>query len=385
MKIFKAIDLQYSRLERAIRSYIQKMLGQEAASYTTSNVFGMIINIIQAIVQNFLLYLEDAVQEQNIKTAVRRDSVFSLAKISGYEPFYGYAASGTLKCNLLPHNNVTSRILIPDKCRVQHVQTGKIYNIVLPLDYYPVNLNKAFSTLEFQIVAGTFMRGEWQASGIPLEEFSVKNNTYYDINYTDVFVNGKKWTRYACLYDMQSGAEGYVLQQAFDGEFSIVFGNDVHGKQLCENDHVTCTYLAHAGEQGNLSISADSEFVFYDSVKDAENKPVDGNSYMKLRIANPVTGGTDADTVEEVRNMTGFNSRALVLASDDNYKLFLSRFSFVGYNNIWTYDNSLVVNINALRKIDMRDVTRYYNLRKEDFLLDTDQKEIIKRTLEYSK
>lgn len=386
MKIFNALQLQYERLDEQFRQYIAKKLGQEASQYTSSNIFGMILNVIRSLSQNFMLYLEDSVQEQNILTATRRNSIFSLAKLSGYEPFYGYAASGTLKLNLQPHNlPQKSKILIPNHTRVQHVQTGMIYNIILPLDYYTIDLDRTFTTVNLPIVAGTFRTATWNAKGLPLEAFDVTTNTFYDINYIKVTVNGDKWERYACLYDMQGDVKGYVIQQSFDGEFQIVFGNGTHGKLLEDSDTVTCEYLTHSGSQQNLNLSNESSFRFYDPIKSFDNEYIDGNKFIVLYTINYVTGGADADSVENVRQMTGFNSRALVLASEDNYKLFLSRFSFIGYNRVWTYDNSMAVNILGLQKHYLTDPIEYFSLKKSDFQLTDEHKNIINNTLDNSK
>ena len=55
---------------------------------------------IKGVMQNIMFYIEDALTEQNIYTATRKKSIYSLAKISGFEANYGNAAGGVLIAKL---------------------------------------------------------------------------------------------------------------------------------------------------------------------------------------------------------------------------------------------------------------------------------------------
>ena len=61
---------------------------------------------------------------------------------------------------------------------------------------------------------------------------------------------------------------------------------------------------------------------------------IDGNAYFNIYLEDRtgVTNGTYSETTAHVKEMIGYNSRSLVLADAKNYKIFLNKFSFVGYN-----------------------------------------------------
>ena len=96
MKLFKVIDTSFEYFDNTIKTFLSKYLGSIGASYTNTQIFGLIFNGIKSVMQNVMFYIEDAFTEQNILTATRKTSVYGLAKLSGYEPYYGSAATGTL-------------------------------------------------------------------------------------------------------------------------------------------------------------------------------------------------------------------------------------------------------------------------------------------------
>ena len=72
MKLFKAIDMSYDRYVTATRNYISKIFTDFGQKFNNSTIFGQIITVMQATVQNIMLYIEDAFVEQNKFTAVRK-------------------------------------------------------------------------------------------------------------------------------------------------------------------------------------------------------------------------------------------------------------------------------------------------------------------------
>ena len=77
--------------------------------------------------------------------------------------------------------------------------------------------------------------------------------------------------------------------------------------------------------------------------------------------------------------MIGFNSRSLVLASPDNYKVLINRFGFCGYNRTWSDPNSLVVNSLIMKNFNSKvgSGKEYFNLTEDDFKLTDLQKNSI--------
>ena len=109
------MQTSFDDFDNTIRNYLSKTLSSLGIEYTHTQVFGVIFNAIKGIMQNAMFYIEDALTEQNIYTASRKKSIYSLARISGYEPYYGASATGIVNCDvsLLGVAEIGSNGIIP--------------------------------------------------------------------------------------------------------------------------------------------------------------------------------------------------------------------------------------------------------------------------------
>ena len=180
---------------------------------------------------------------------------------------------------------------------------------------------------------------------------------------------------------MDSNKKQYTWKTAFDGGINIIFGNNQHGRALQANDVVDVTYLVHDGEVGNLNPQLETYFTFDNQLNDINGDSHDGNTLFNVTFAetDPITSGSNSETMESVRQMIGLNSRSLVLASPQNYKMFISRFGFVGYNRTWNDAGSMVVNSLILKNFRslVGNGADYFKLRPADFRLSEAQKKSI--------
>lgn len=390
MKLFNTIETSFSKYDSTINSYLSKAFNSLGLQYSNTQIFGVIFNGMKGIMQNIMFYIEDALTEQNVFKASRKQSVYSLAKISGFEAYYGSAASGILLSKLQINNGLDSKstkVFINNHCKVTNQNSGLDYSIVLPTNTYVFDVSKPLMTHEFKIVQGIFEEFIYAAKGTSLETIHCTTNQLFDRQYITVKVNGEEWSEVGNLYDMTENGHEYIISIGYDNSFDVIFGNDVYGTILTEGDTVTVEYLKHSGENGNISSSDKYEFIFKDRGNDSLGNSVNINDYMSLSVSTCISGGTESDTIEFIRNMIGTNSRSLVLASEDNFRLFFKRFSFIGYTNCWTESNSMIMNVVCLTNIknQIKDLEDYFTIKDSDLLLSTEQKEMICNTLENSK
>ena len=384
------MDTSFENFDETVRRYLQKTFNNIGLEYSDKQIFSIIFNGIKGIIQNVMFYIEDAFTEQNIFTAIRKQSVYSLAKVSGYEPYYGSAASGTLLGSIQINNGLTSKtskVFIKNKATIINKHTGISYALLLPSNYYIFDVSQPLISHEFKIIEGSFKRSTYTAKGYNFETVHITAPNLFDKEYLEVKVNGETWEITGNFYDMTENGHEYILQVGYDNTFDIMFGNNIYGKTLTEGDVVTIDYLAHDGVVGNISPSDSSEFVFSDYGMDSLGNQVNINDYMVLTLKNCISGGNDSDSIDFVRNMVGSNSRSLVLVSEDNFNLFFKRFSFIGYTNCWAESNTMFINATCLSNIkdNIKDIEDYFNININDMLLSNDQKDMIINTLENSK
>lgn len=389
MRIFDVLSTTYEKFDTTIQAFLNKVFGGLGQAYSSSNLFGAIFTGIKGVMQNIMFYIEDAMTEQNIFTATRKKSVYSLAKISGYEPWYGSAATGTILLtdkvtNGLP--NGTSKIVIENGTSIVEENTGVLYVISLPTDSLSIDISKPLVTHEVKIIQGKWQNSSYTATGDPLESIEVTVDGLYDKDFIEVYVNGEKWDIGSCLYDLTQNEKRCVVNGGFEGDFYIMFGDGMYGQKLNEGDQVTIQYIAHNGSTGNISPSKNTSIKFFSNLKDSYGNSINGNDYISCVLNNYISGGTDADSISMIRSITGSNSRSLVIASKDSFSLFLKRFSFIGQFSLLTHKDSLDIDCIAFSNFNDYITTpyEYYGLTPSQMILKDSQKEMVLSALSNS-
>ena len=387
--MFDIMSTAFSNFDSTVKNFLTKTLKSNNLAYSTSQIFVSIFEAVKGVMQNALFYVEDALTEQNIFMASRKKSVYSLAKVSGYEPYYGSAGTGIINVTTKITNNmqaVSSKIYINNYTRLMNKTTGMFYMIMLNTNRYVIDISSPILTHKFKIVQGNYFVNRYTLVGVPMEKVSVNINSLFDRNYFDVYVNGEKWTPVSSLYDMTSESKSYILTVGYENAFDILFGNGIYGKIPEAGSTLEIRYVVHSGQLGNIHLNEITDFAFYDKGSDSLGEEVDINNYVTVKLQDVVSGGTDADTIEFVREMIGANSRSNVLASEDNYKLFFKRFSFIGYVNCWCEPSTMIVNVICTSNIlnTLENYTDYYTISDKQIKLNEDQKAMVVNTLRNS-
>lgn len=383
MRLFTLMQTAYNNFDDTVNNYLGRVFDSIGLNSNHSQIFTLIFDGVKGIMQNAMFYIEDALTEQNIFTALRKKSVYSLAKQSGYEPFYGSAASGTLKGTVIRGallDSDATKIFIPNNAVIINRETKSRYILQLNSNDHVIDITKPLVSHEFKITEGIRQINYFTAKGTNFEVFSISGGqSLFDKSNVKVFVNGVQFLEAASMYDMNEGYNEYVISIGYDATFEIMFGDGIYGNKLNQGDSVQIEWIAHNGSKGNIMGTANTDFVFETVGHDTYGNEININKFMKLTMLNCVSGGTDSDSIQTIRNMVGYNSRSLILATEENFHLFLKRFSFIGRVNCWSHENTMQVIVSCLsNKItDVQNTNEYFGLVKNDLLINSDQREQI--------
>ena len=323
MRLFDIMATSFDNFDNSVKQYLSKTFASLGYQYTHNQIFGVIFDGIKGIMQNAMFYIEDALTEQNVFTATRRKSIYSLAKISGYDPYYGSAASGSLLGHIIrtaSFENV-DKVYIDNYTRLVNETTGINYIMLLNTNRYVIYANQPLLSHEFKIAQGIWRNFQYSALGEPLERISIDAAGLFDREYLKVFVNGEEWDVVSNLYDMSENSKEVILAVGYENIFDIMFGNGIYGKVPNAGDVVQIYYLSHSGKVGNIGMLDNASFKFVDNGYTSSGDTINLNDYVSLELNTVISGGTDSDTISFVRNMIGYNSRSNVIASEQNFKL----------------------------------------------------------------
>ena len=386
MKIFSLLDTQYKTFQTQVQSYLAKALSKDKVSYGSNTIFGQILTVVGNAIQNIMLYIEDALVEQNKYTAQRKKSIYNLAALSGYMPSLGKAAVASIKLNFMPHNEGSYSVILNNKESLTCTQNGLRYNILMSQEGVILNVDKDNAPKYFTAVQGIFEKQKFVSTGGQYYTINFKYIGNIDTDYMTVKVNNEVWECMPSLYDMGSVKKQYTFKVSPGGGIDLIFGNEAHGKALNVNDIVEVEYLIHDGENGNLNPNLETYFTFDNSLSDTNGDIHDGNALFNVTFSekDPITAGSNSESIEHVAHMIGLNSRSLVLASPDNYKVLIGKFGFCGYSRTWSDANSTVVNSLIIKNFnnDVATGADYFKLTEKDFKLNEFQKNSIYNYIE---
>ena len=173
MNIFSLLDVKYNEFSNKVKNYLSKTLSGHSINYGSNTIFGQILTVIGSATQNIMLYIEDALTEQNKYTAQRKKSIYGLAALSGYEPSRGKAAIATLKLDFMPNNEGAYNIVLNNKEQLTCTQNGLTYSLLLPQEVMVLSIEQNNKTRHFTVVQGEFEK----------QTFVSKGGRYYTINF----------------------------------------------------------------------------------------------------------------------------------------------------------------------------------------------------------
>lgn len=112
------------------------------------------------------------------------------------------------------------------------------------------------------------------------------------------------------------------------GYYELLFGNDVWGKSLSNNNYISCTYVRTSGIDGNNAkvIVLDNEYDF------------NGNPYsVSVEVLEKSSGGNDKETLDEMKfNIPNHYRRQNRAVQDDDFKgLLIEKFANINSINVW--------------------------------------------------
>lgn len=384
MKLFNLKSIQFSQFLNDIAQYLTQASGSQKI-INKNTVFGQLMTVIAGIAHNIMLYIEDSLVEQNKYTAQRKKSVMGLAAQSGYQPSYGKSAGVWVRIAHKPNNRTPLDVVIPEHQQILCAQNGLYYNIILNKSAVVIKCDVNLANNYFYAVQGKFESQRFVSTGGALYVQNFKFIGFLDTDYITVKINGKEWSHVDSVYDMLPNGEQYTIQYNPIHGVDIVFGNGVLGKALESGDVIEVQYLIHDGESGNIDVRERTFFLFSKTLNNIAGEEVDGNGCFDISLAtdDAVAAGANSESITQVRQMIGFNSRSMVLADSNAYKAFLNRYSFVGYNRTWSEPGSMIVNSMIMRnyQLDMKDGNDYFKLRPEQFQLSDIQKTSIKNAI----
>jgi hypothetical protein len=279
-----------------------------------------------------------AVNEVFIDSAVKRESVVSLAKMLNYTPRSVKAASAKLNITVNGVIGSPSSLVIDRYTAFTTTIDSKSYSFY---NIEPATITPEGSTYSFEnltVFEGRFIVNKFTVGATPgpAEKFVIQNKNI-DTNTLRVTVQPSSsssesfaYTRYDGDISTLTGSSAiYFLEQNSQGFYEVYFGDGIIGAGLSSGNNVTLEYLVTSGEEANISDKVSQTFALSGSIQ--------GYSDVTVAVSQKSSGAQPEETTEEIRfNATRAATSQNRLITTSDYSGYLkSTYNYIDKAVVW--------------------------------------------------
>ena len=327
MPLANYTNLDFDQVKSTLREYLK-----ENSNFTDYDFEGSNLStILDVLAYNTYITSYNANMVANevfIDSATLRENVVSLARNIGYLPRSRKAAAANISFFLDTSNITPTPSTITLKKGPVATSSGSfgnqsfVYCILNDITVPVVNGEANFSNIS--IYEGNLLTSNFTYSARNSNQKFILPNIGVDTDLITVSVKPNqqstrnvKYSRQDSLFDINSDSKVYYLQEVDDERYQIIFGDDIFGKKLNDNNFITVDYITSNGDSAN----GVNSFVFagrLSYVRNSQEYTVT-NGISQLSTGLSSSGGESIEGVESIKKFAPriYASQNRALTSND--------------------------------------------------------------------
>lgn len=330
-------ELDFDTIKQNLKSFLQSQ--EEFQDYNfEGSALSILLDILAYNTHYNATLAHLQANEMFIDSAVKRNSVTSIAKTLGYTPTSIRSARANITLEVKPSSSFsgTSLTLTRDTPFVARTaQTA--YNFFPKEDYFSTLVFLENGDLGFRFdaeliegvrISNTFVADLSNLSGpFVLPNRNIDTSTIrVRVQESATVVATTTWNFYDDIMDIDSTTRAFFVEEGPSGLTEIRFGDDVLGRKLSVGNIVVIDYIVSNGSAANSIPNFATTNTFTGS---GETK--------RVFLNYAATGGADPESVDSIRyNAPKFNAtKNRVVTSSDYGSLIRSRFSNINSIAVW--------------------------------------------------
>lgn len=304
------LDRGYRTIKTALVNRVKTLL-PEMTDYSQSNIFMIILDYMAALTELLNYYVDVSARELYVYTAQHISSMIQLSRLIDYR----------IKARIPSTVRVTVQLLDQEGNPAEATQ-----DIIFKGD----NILLGSNGVPFRQMGDVVMRKGSNLVVLDLEQ-SVKSATNPDeytnlglipegknptlplpSNYADgsgtIYIDGEQWDLVETLGFSSPYDQVFVVEYVSEGLFVAKFGDGIRGAIPRAGAEAKLSYNITQGINGNLDSGTITDFKGTPNVE-----PSGALTNYTLNITNPnaATGGSDRETIEDMREHLGCSLRTL--------------------------------------------------------------------------
>ena len=373
------VNLDFDQIKTSIRDYLRANTNFTDYDFEGSNL-SIIIDALAYNTYTTAYNTNMAANECFLDSATLRENVVALARNIGYVPRSRRSARARISFTvdgLVETSTLTINAGII--CNGAGDNTNYIFCIPEDITVPVVNGVAEFNNIE--IYEGVYISQNFTVDTSLFNQRYILDNSFIDTSTIKVKVKSSSTATSSVTYKqidnivgVTSTSNSYLLQEIEDERYELIFGDNVIGKKLSNNNYVTVSYIVTDGKEGNGA----SEFSFVGNITNQDGAAINADL---ISLVSTDEKSRDGDEIESISSIKYFAPRIYssqyraVTASD--------------YESVLGYIYPNVESVTAFGGEEMSPprfgkVFISVKPRNGDFLSDETKRELISRLKSYA-
>ena len=296
------VNLDFDQIKTSIRDYLRANTNFTDYDFEGSNL-SIIIDALAYNTYTTAYNTNMAANECFLDSATLRENVVSLARNIGYVPRSRRSARAKISFTVSGLESTTTLTLNSGiVCNGVGDNTNYIFCIPEDITVAVVNGFAEFDNIE--IYEGNFVSQNFTVDTSLFNQRYILDNPSIDTSTINVKVKPSESSSATVTYKqidniigITSTSSSYLLQEIEDERYELIFGDNVIGKKLSNENYITVSYIISDGKEGNGA----SEFSFVGNITNQDGGAINPANISLVTTEENSRDGDDIESIATIK------------------------------------------------------------------------------------
>jgi len=301
------VNLDFDQIKTSIRDYLRANTNFTDYDFEGSNL-SIIIDALAYNTYTTAYNTNMAANECFLDSATLRENVVSLARNIGYVPRSRRSARAKVSFNVSGLTE-TSTLTLNSGIVCNGVGDNTNYIFCIPEDITVAVVNGFAEFNNIEIYEGNFISQNFTVDTSLFNQRYILDNSSIDTSTINVKVKPSESSTATVTYKqidnivgVTSTSNSYLLQEIEDERYELIFGDNVIGRKLLNNNYITASYIVTDGKDGNGA----SEFSFVGNITNQDGAAINASL---ISLVSTDEKSRDGDEIESISSIKYFAPR----------------------------------------------------------------------------
>ena len=301
------VNLDFDQIKVSIRDYLRANTNFTDYDFEGSNL-SIIIDALAYNTYTTAYNTNMAANECFLDSATLRENVVSLARNIGYVPRSRRSSRAKISFNVSDLVDTSTLTLNSGIiCNGAGDNTNYIFSIPEDITVAVTDGFAQFSNIE--IYEGNYVTQNFTVDTSLFNQRFILNNSSIDTSTIKVNVKSSQTATSSITYKqidniigITSTSASYLLQEIEDERYELIFGDNIIGKKLSNDNFVTVSYITTDGKEGNGA----SEFSFVGNITNQDGAAINPSL---ISLVSTIEKSRDGDEIESIASIKYYAPR----------------------------------------------------------------------------